>query len=251
MKTLALTVGAFTLILSGLPHSTAEARMTWRGRTGWARTAKKRVKKRRRTHRWFRQLKPGPGFRLKDKRHAWGQRMTLRHLRQTFAAYRKTFPKRPDIVVHDISQRWGGRFRPHLSHRTGADVDIRLALKKHTDKYVRASPRTLNLETTWFLISTLINTGDVAFIFLDHRLQRALYRYARKRGVKKEVLSEVFQYPRRRRLRRGIVRHERGHADHIHVRFSRGFSAKRIAVALPTKLLPTDEKTAPVRLAMK
>jgi murein endopeptidase len=152
--------------------------------------------------------------------HAWGRKHVLEHLQTTFAAYHARFPDKPAICVHDLSRRWGGRFRPHKSHRRGVDVDIRLLLDPPSEKYLRASPRTLDLEATWEIISKLLETKDVVYIFLDYRLQRALYKHARAVGASQELL-DAFQYPRGRYRREGIIRHTRGHADHMHVRFKR------------------------------
>ena len=56
-------------------------------------------------------------------------------------------------------------------------------------------------------------------IFLDFELQGLLYRHARRNGVSKRELDRIFQYPHGRWARTGVVRHLRGHDDHLHVRF--------------------------------
>jgi murein endopeptidase len=134
------------------------------------------------------------------------------------------------MVVHDISRRWGGRLRPHRSHRRGTDVDIQLQLSPPSKKYLRATPRTLDITATWFIISKLLATRDVVYIFIDYRLQRVLHRHAKASGASRELL-EAFQYPRGRHRRQGIIRHTRGHADHMHVRFKR-VPTNRIVAAL-------------------
>jgi murein endopeptidase len=168
--------------------------------------------------RGFHQLTSGPGFNVMKPARAWGRKHVLDHLRSTFAAYHARFPDKPPMYVHDVSRRWGGRLWPHRSHRRGTDVDIRVLLDPPSDKYRRASPRTLDLEATWFIVAKLLDTQDVVYIFLDYRLQRALYRYARDNGATEQQLA-AFQYPRGRHKREGIIRHAKGHADHIHVRF--------------------------------
>ncbi|MCX5745771.1 MAG: murein endopeptidase, partial [Proteobacteria bacterium] len=60
------------------------------------------------------------------------------------------------------------------------------------------------------------------YIFVQLRLQQPLYEYAKKTGTSKAVLDHLFQFPRGRRNKRGIIRHERGHDDHFHVRFTAG-----------------------------
>jgi murein endopeptidase len=122
------------------------------------------------------------------------------------------------MLVHDLSRRWGGRFRPHKSHRRGVDVDIRLQLSPPSKKYLRATPRTLDLPATWLIVEKLLETRDVVYIFVDYRLQWALHRHAQENGASAEHLA-AFQYPLGRHRRQGIIRHTKGHADHIHVRF--------------------------------
>jgi murein endopeptidase len=200
-------------------------------RTKRIRLKKKKNKKvrRRRARRGFRQLTNAPGFIVTKPARAWGRTHVLAHLRKTFAAYHAAFPDSPPMVVHDISRRWGGRMRPHRSHRRGTDVDIRLQLSPPSKKYLRASPRTLDIPATWFIISRLLETRDIVYIFIDYRLQRVLYRHAKKSGASEELL-EAFQYPRGRHRRQGIIRHTRGHADHMHVRFRSVPTARIVAI---------------------
>ena len=143
----------------------------------------------------------------------------MRRLSEVMTAYHQHFPAASPIWVHDLSRRHGGRLRPHRSHATGQDVDIRVVLEHETTRCERATPHTLDLEKTWFLLLRLIDTGDVQVIFLDRQLQRALFVYARDElGYTEDGLASILEYPGRRS---GIVRHWRGHADHLHVRFRR------------------------------
>jgi murein endopeptidase len=65
-------------------------------------------------------------------------------------------------------------------------------------------------------------SGAVETIFLDYRVQRKLYRIAKASGASRQLLDQVFQYPRGSRSNFGIVRHSGGHEGHIHVRFACG-----------------------------
>ena len=181
-------------------------------------TRRSRGVRRLRARRGFHQLRGGPGFIVNRPAHAWGRAHVLRHLRTAFAAYHTAFPDSPPMMVRDLSRRRGGYFWPHKSHRRGTDVDIRTLLSNPGKRHRRATPRTLNVAATWLVLSRLLATRDVVYIFIDYPLQRALYRHAKARGVGEEVLEE-FQYPRGRRRRVGTIRHADGHADHIHVRF--------------------------------
>lgn len=211
----------FTLLALGVP-TVSQARSLVE--TSTVRAGDRRSKapeSRRRRRRWrpnFEQLTDGPGLHVLTPKRAWGTKVTVQRLRELTSSYHDVFPDAAPIWVHDISRRRGGRLRPHLSHRRGRDVDIRVVHKTFSKKYRRASPRTLHLEKNWFMLRHLIESGDVEMIFLDRRLQRALVQYARSQGYSKEELKAIFQYPRNRRA---IIRHWRGHADHIHVRFRR------------------------------
>jgi murein endopeptidase len=187
--------------------------------------AKAAPKKRRRTRRRWRrrrlklvQLRDGPGLQVKSPWRAFGTKLTVSTLRDVMAQYHERFPDADPIWIHDLSKRRGGELEPHLSHKTGRDVDIRLVHKRPTKHYCKATPRTLNLEHTWFLIERLYASGAVEFMFLDRRLQRALHRYARRNGYTRQELRKILQFPGRWG---SFVRHWKGHADHIHVRFLR------------------------------
>lgn len=176
-----------------------------------AKTVQRRPKKR------FYQLVDGPGLRVRRPHHAWGTMITVMRLQEVLAAYSVQYPQSPSVWITDISKRRGGRLPPHSSHRDGRDVDIQFILKRPT-KYNRlASPRSLNAEHTWFIVKSLIDTGDVDVILIDRKLQRALYRQALKEGYTRKELAPIFEYPRRGT--QTLIRHWDGHQDHMHVRF--------------------------------
>jgi penicillin-insensitive murein endopeptidase len=160
-------------------------------------------------------------------------------MEQLAAAYRKRFPTAPPLLVQEISLRHGGPICRHNSHRQGLDVDLRLPLRWRLG-YVNATPRTLHVRRLWFMISTLIKTCDVEFILLDRKLQRPLWVHALRQGLLPSQLDLILEYPNRptgwhpARPQDAIVRHLRGHANHLHVRFRtpgkplRGHSARRL-----------------------
>jgi len=82
-----------------------------------------------------------------------------------------------------------------------------------------ANAENIDLERTWVLIEEFIKTGEIRYIFLDYEFQALLYEYAREHGVSKSKLDEYFQYPRGVGRNHGLIRHWRGHRNHIHVRF--------------------------------
>jgi LysM repeat protein len=166
------------------------------------------------------QLSSAPGFRVRYAKRAWGTYLTVTRLIEVLSKHHRKYPRKPPLRVDDISKKGGGRLPPHKSHRSGRDVDIRFPLKIKNDKYVKAQPSTLDVKRTWDLIQSFIETNDVVYVFVDYKLQKVLYAYAReKRRLKKKLLKEWFQYPRPKRAMKGIIRHEPGHDTHLHVRF--------------------------------
>ncbi|MBN1947248.1 MAG: penicillin-insensitive murein endopeptidase [Bradymonadales bacterium] len=166
------------------------------------------------------QLEPGPGYRVRNPSRSWGTQDTIRLLTEVFDRMHRRYPDAPNVTVGDLSYQRGGRMRPHASHQSGRDVDIGYYLVNRSDQggFARATPETLDVRLTWYLLKSFIDTGAVQYIFVDHELQAALYDYLRQRGATQQQLAEWFQYPRRNGGG-GIIRHARGHDDHIHIRF--------------------------------
>ncbi|MCC6748160.1 MAG: penicillin-insensitive murein endopeptidase [Deltaproteobacteria bacterium] len=202
--------------LDDLPGS-AGAKLAKGGR----RTGKVRRPARPAHRRWrrFHQLESSTGLMVRNPDRAWGTFTTVSRLAELGREYQRRYPDALPIMVHDLSAKRGGVLKPHRSHRTGRDADVRMILRKPTKFSTPASPWTLDLERTWFVFSTLLRSREVQFIFLDRRLQRTLYRYLKAQGSSKGELARLFQYPRAKNHNQGLIRHEPGHADHFHVRF--------------------------------
>jgi hypothetical protein len=66
----------------------------------------------------------------------------------------------------------------------------------------------------------MIKRGEIQVAFIDYRLQAPMYRYAtEQRGWTPEQMKTIMSYPRGRGERKALIRHLRGHHDHMHVRF--------------------------------
>lgn len=170
------------------------------------------------------QLPPGAHYHVKRPHLAWGTPTTVRLIQRAIDRYRRRRPGGPKIFVGDISKRGGGRIPPHVSHRAGRDVDIgyvRRGRNANNPRFTDVDGRSLDVPRTWELVKAFLETDQVRYIFMDYRVQRRLYEYARSQGVPKETLDELFQYPRGRHRAHGIIRHWPGHLDHFHVRFRR------------------------------
>ena len=168
------------------------------------------------------QLAEDPRVYRKRPRLAYGTAKTIKLLGDVVGRYRKRHARAPKVLIGDISKNGGGKLDPHLSHRTGRDVDVGYVLEGKDAKRTRFSGVTLdNLDVprTWSLVKSFLDTGEVQYVFMDYTLQKVLYEYAQSRGASEDTLDELFQYPRGRGRSHGIIRHWRSHRNHFHVRF--------------------------------
>ncbi len=169
-------------------------------------------------------LPKGSGYAIKRPYLAFGTKNTISLIQQAIDNYHRRANGGPLVRVGDISQKGGGPLKGHVSHQRGVDVDVGLVLKgpkKNELRFHGANEKNLDVRRTWLLVRGFLETGEVRYIFLDYHLQKLLYEAAKKNGVPESKLDEYFQYPRGRGRNHGIVRHWKGHRDHIHVRFRR------------------------------
>lgn len=154
---------------------------------------------------------------------AYGTAATIDGLIHAAELVRARFPDTPRLALGDISARRGGRIRPHRSHQNGLDADIGFYYRDTGDSrwFAPASRSNLDVERTFALVEALIGLGNVQYIFVDYRVQKILYEYARdEMGYPEDVLAAWFQYPNGHKARGAVLRHVRGHDDHLHVRFT-------------------------------
>jgi hypothetical protein len=163
----------------------------------------------------------GPGWVVREPRFAWGTPYTIDALIHAVRLTRAAHPGGQTVMVADLSRRRGGRFRPHLSHQSGRDVDVTYH-RRTTDEPTFSRTRTSQLDEkrTWAYLRALLTRHDVVYIFLDRRLQVRLYEWAEANGEHPAFLDALFQYgPRDHRNPYAIIRVSPGHHDHYHVRF--------------------------------
>jgi hypothetical protein len=169
-----------------------------------------------------RKLPNHDAYTIKRAHNVYGTARTIKLIGKVVDGYRRRAPGGPKLRIGDISKDGGGPMSGHLSHQEGRDVDIGLILQGELADHLHfsgASADNIDLTRTWTLIEEFIATGEVRFIFLDYEMQRVLYEHAKQIGVPKTTLDEYFQYPRGVGRNHGIIRHWRGHRNHIHVRF--------------------------------
>jgi murein endopeptidase/LysM repeat protein len=144
----------------------------------------------------------------------FGTRELVRTIERAVAVVNARFSDTPVLHVGDLSRKNGGHFPPHLSHQSGCDVDIGYYLKTghRPDVFRHTNRRTIDVARTWTMIRSFLETGRAQYIFSDRRLIPMLRDYAVEQGEISEVnLRKWFGNG-------GIVRHLKGHADHLHIR---------------------------------
>lgn len=173
------------------------------------------------------QLPTGRSWYRRRPERSWGTNETIALLSDAFDAVQKKHPRAHDIAVGDISAKTGGRLAGHKSHQSGRDVDLGFYFtgqpKTGPKAFLDASRRPLDYEATWELLTVLAGPAPdksrVEYMFIGYAVQKKLYDWAKKQGVSQRKLDWMFQYPRGSRAMRGVIRHEPGHNNHIHVRF--------------------------------
>ncbi|MDP8254461.1 MAG: penicillin-insensitive murein endopeptidase [Candidatus Alcyoniella australis] len=168
------------------------------------------------------QFPDGPGYFVRRSHHDFSTPELISAVLYAIETVQVTYPGTHDIYIGDLSAPGGGSLRPHVSHENGRDIDIGLYFSDGSARghFVTMNEGNLDVPKTWTLIEAMIENGKVQYIFLDYSLQSIFYAYCRD-NLKKSAafLETVFQYPRGRRVRQGIIRHSRGHHNHLHVRF--------------------------------
>ena len=149
---------------------------------------------------------------------SWGSSHTIAQLMAAVTRFRHETGFDRAVVIGGISKARGGRFRPHKSHQSGRDIDIRMPLTAAGEGKKHTSAGDIDWRATWQLIHAFIVGGQVEYVFLEHSLQKRLYKAAREAGATKEQLAQWLQWPNRPKTNKGLIRHVKGHVVHFHVR---------------------------------
>lgn len=148
---------------------------------------------------------------------SWGSSHAITQLMAAIVRFRHDTGFRRSIVIGGISRARGGRFRPHKSHQSGRDIDIRMPLTAAAEGKKHVTANDIDWKATWQLMHAFIAAGETEYIFLDHSLQKRIYKAARESGVSKEQLAAWIQWPLKK-PKHQVVRHVKGHKVHFHVR---------------------------------
>lgn len=152
---------------------------------------------------------------------AYGSTHTVLQTLAAITRFRHESGYKGPLAIGAMSRPRGGRFRPHKSHQSGRDVDIRMPLLPTAEGKKHTTSADVDWKATWKLIRAFLDTGEVEYIFLDYRLQKHLYKAAREAGATREQLDAWMEWPipvKKRANKRIIIRHVDGHTVHFHVR---------------------------------
>lgn len=159
-------------------------------------------------------------IKLRFPKNAWGTRRLCDIVEQCAREVRKRHKRAHKLLVGDLSRRGGGHMPPHSGHRNGREADIGFYMRKGKplDGLWRVGIADIDARRTFTYIDCLIRSGDLLRIFIDHELQRPLYREAKRRRWSAAGLQRTFSYPRPRSNRSAVIQHRGGHDNHIHIR---------------------------------
>lgn len=164
------------------------------------------------------------GYFLRTERsRSWATENTITSLMAGFKAYADKYPGAPRVNVGDFSKRRGGKITPHASHTSGRDVDIGFVHTvapdaRHPEHFTRASSSNVDAEKTWYVLKSIIQTGEVKVIYLDISVQKQLYQIA-KEELNSVQMEAIFSIPKRKHSSSAIFQHWPGHKNHAHIRF--------------------------------
>lgn len=169
-------------------------------------------------------LKSWHGLDTRNVAHAYGTERVVQMLMAAAADVQARWPDTPDLVVGHLSYKQGGPMSPHSSHQSGRDADLSFYYRGNVElpRFFPMTQSSFDAKKNWHLFKTLIDTGEVEYIFVSYYLQKLLYEYARSIGYSKQTLKKFLQYPRSKYKNVGIIRHSAGHDDHFHIRFTCG-----------------------------
>jgi murein endopeptidase len=125
------------------------------------------------------------------------------------------------MVLGDLSYPQGGKLKTHRSHQSGRDADVGFFFRSGNPGFFsKGLGADFDVKRNWYFLEALVETNAIEYVFVDYQIQAALYNFVKKNlPYPQAYLDRVFQYPRGRRERNGIIRHARGHANHFHIRF--------------------------------
>jgi penicillin-insensitive murein endopeptidase len=190
----------------------------------------------------------GDRWTLTDPGNAYGTQESIDSITKAIDKVFTAYPDSPKVIIGHISAKGGGRLKPHKSHQAGRDVDLSYFYKDKKSWYTVANAQNLDRERSWAFIRAFVEDPNVEMILVDTSIQKLLREHALAKGEDPAFIDRVFQYGSK--SNRPIIRHVRGHATHIHVRFfspNAQASARLASAYLPKPPPPPKRKSGKQR----
>ena len=174
----------------------------------------------------------GPGRVLKMiPWKSWATANTVATLDRVLRQWAADETNEQPILVGNMSSRHGGRLEPHSTHQSGRDVDLgypQILPAGEELNWREMNADNLDAAATWRLLKLVRATGQLEVVFIDSKIQKLLYEWARKEGgMSKSSLRRWMEYPRSPGVSSALIQHVPGHVDHLHVRLECGAHEKR------------------------
>jgi murein endopeptidase len=173
-------------------------------------------------------LPASDAYTIRFERLAFGSSLTVHGVQQAIVAFRRETGYDGNITIGAMSRKTGRRLRPHRSHQSGRDVDIRLPPMRFAKHEAKLTATEVDWHATWALLDAFVRTGDVHEIYLERKFYPRLRRAARRLGADEERIQTVMRY----------LRHVKGHVHHFHVRFECSPQAERCSDATRRRPAP-------------
>jgi murein endopeptidase len=189
----------------------------------------------------------GDRWKMTDPGNAYGTQETIDSIVKAIDKVHEAFPEgTPKVIIGHISAKSGGRLKPHKSHQAGRDVDLSYFYKDAKGWYAVANEQNIDKARSWAFVRAFALDPNVEMILVDTSIQKILRAYALSQGEDAEFVERIFQFGGK--SKRPIIRHVRGHATHIHVRFfspNAQASARLASQWLPKPPPPTKRQSKP------
>jgi penicillin-insensitive murein endopeptidase len=175
----------------------------------------------------------GEGYALlRNNGRNWGNPRLVHAIEGAARTVSRARPGGAQLMVGDLSARWGGAASGHRSHRTGRDADLLIYVVTPEGRsipspgFLRFGPDGLaelergkyarvDLEREWQLVKALIASpeANVQWLFFARWLEALVIEYARARGEDETLLW----YAESVLLQPGD---SEAHDDHLHLRIA-------------------------------
>lgn len=148
-------------------------------------------------------------YTIRFDRLCYGTSLAVHDIQHAIATFRHETSFGGQLFIGAMSRKSGRRLRPHRSHRTGRDVDVRMPALAFAEGRAKLERDEIDWSATWALVDAFARTEHVQSIFLERKLWDRLERGALRTGATDEQIERVF----------AVIKHSKGHTSHVHVRF--------------------------------